>query len=320
MVNHASTNSPDKPATRKAPVHALYVALLVVGLSSVHSIAAAAENGGFGPYGVGAQTLASGILAPQGATVQYGYLAYYSASKFVDDNGHSAIPGFEVNVAVEATMTRHTWDFTYGGFTFGSALIQEAAHVDVEAAGTSDSARGPVFVNIQPLAIGRHMGDWHVLTATHLLFPLGSYDRNALANSANNYFTFTQELSVTWIPTAKWMLDLSSNISINRRNPKTDYRSGDLVDFTWGANYRPFESDPRWQVGVSGIYHYQYQDDEVKGKEVPGGFRLRKFNAGPQLGFWLTPAAAVVLKWHKEWEVRNGPQGDVFWLQAAFPI
>lgn len=310
----------DKRRNGKNPGKTLRSCLLLAGLISSPSIVTATENGGFGPYGVGAQTLGSGMLGPRGATIQYGYLAYYSASKFVDDNGRSAIPGFELNVAMEATMTRHTWDFTYGGFTFGSAVIQEALHLDVEAAGKSDSARGPMMINIQPLAVGRHMGNWHVLTASHFLFPLGSYDPNALANSANNYFTFAQELSVTWMPTTKWMLDLSSNISINRRNPKTDYRSGDLVDFTWGANYRPFKTDPRWQIGISGLYHYQYQDDEIKGKEVPGGFRLRKLDAGPQLGMWVTPTAAVVLKWHKEWEVRNGPQGDVFWLQAAFPI
>lgn len=293
---------------------------LLVGASFIHSAASAAENGGFGPYGVGAQTLGSGILAPPGATVQYAYFAYYSANKFVDDSGHSAVPGFELDAAVEATMTRYTWDFNYHGITFGSAIIQGASHVNVEASGVRDSARGMNFINVQPIAIGLNMGDWHVLTATHLLFPVGSFDRDALANSTNNYFTYAQELSVTWIPTVRWMIDLSSNISVNRRNPKTDYRSGDLVDLTWGAAYRPFEADPRWQVGASGMYHHQYQDDEVEGRDVPGGFRLKKLNAGPQVGFWITPAAAVVLKWHKEWEVRNGPQGDLIWLQAAFPI
>lgn len=116
------------------------------------------------------------------------------------------------------------------------------------------------------------------------------------------------------------MLDLSSSISFNRTNPETDYRSGTLLGFTWAANYRPFASRPQWQIGINGLYLDQIRDDEIDGEDVPGGFQLRKITAGPQVGYWITPAAAVVMKWAREYEVRNAPQGDQIWLQAAFPF
>lgn len=296
-------------------------ALLVLGLSAIPCVAPAAEGGGFGNFAVGAQTVGSGVLAPPGQTVFYGYLLYYSAGKFVGNDGRSLIPDFDLNVAVEASMIRHTWGLSLGGFDFASSMIQEAAYVDVEAAGQRDSGSGSALLNIVPIEIGRHMGNWHAMTAGHFIMP-GSHDEDELANVTQNYYTYTQEVSVTWIPTPRWMLDLSSNYSFNRRNKQTDYTSGDILGLTWGAHYGPVASDPRWQVGLNGLYLRQTEDDKVNGNNVPvpGGFRIRKFNAGPQFGYWFSPGAAIVLKWQKEWDVQNGPKGDLFWIQAAFPI
>ena len=47
---------------------------------------------------------------------------------------------------------------------------------------------------------------------------------------------------------------------------------------------------------------------------------LRKFALGPQITYYLTPAAAIVLKWQRELEVTNGPKGDRVWLEFAFPM
>lgn len=294
---------------------------LLAGTVLMPSLASASENGGFGPFAVGAQTLGSGVLAPPGVTVNYGYLLYYTADKFVGNNGKTFIPDFQLDAVAEATMTRHTWQFTAAGFNFGSAIIQQAVDLKVNINGQKDSSSGAVLVNLVPLVVGRHMGDWHVLTASHFLMP-GNYDKDELANATQNYFTYTQELSITWIPSPQWMLDLSTNYSWNRRNHQTDYKSGNLYGLTWGANYRPIASDPHWQVGLQGLYLKQVEDDRI-GKDsvpLPGGFRLSKMNVGPQFGYWFNPGAAVVLKWTNELNTRNGPEGDIFWLQAAFPI
>lgn len=295
-------------------------AALAIGMACVDPAAVASENGGFGPYGIGAETLGSGFLPPAGETMTYGYLLNYSAGKFAGGNGQPIIPGFDLNVMAEATMTRHTWGFSYAGFNFGSALIQEAVRVSVRAAGSSDNNAGFSFINVQPLAVSRAIGDWHFLTATHLLIPVGHYDPAALANSTNNYFTITQEFSATWTPSPRWMVDVSTNLSFNDRNKATDYESGDMFGVTWGANYRPFPAALNWQLGVNGLYLTQLEDDRVHHAKVGDGFRIRKVSAGPQIGYWFSPQFAVVAKWQKEFDVRNAPKGDAIWLQAAFPM
>lgn len=293
---------------------------LVFAVAVVHLPVSATENGGFGPYAVGAQTLGSGLLPPPGVTMNYGYVLYYEAERFVDGQGRSMVPDFHLAVSAEGTMTRHTWDFQYAGMKFGSALIQEALRVGVDAGGASASDRDVILFNVQPLAVSRAFGAWHLLTVSHLLFPLGNYDTAAMVNAANNYFAFAQEWSATWIPNRHWMVDLSTNLTLNKRNKKSNYKSGDLVALTWGIHHKPFPSAPQWQVGVNGVYLRQIEDDELHDQRVGDGFRIHKASAGPQIGYWFSPAVAVVVKWQKEWDVENAPQGDAFWLQAAFPL
>ncbi|MDD3763641.1 MAG: transporter [Nevskiales bacterium] len=283
-------------------------------------VASAVEGGAFGNFGVGAQTVASGFVPPKGSTMFYGYLLNYSADRFTDSNGDSAIPGFKANLWVEALMVRRTWDVDLPwGLSFSSGFTQEFVHADIEAGGVSDQSTGLFEISVQPVVLSGSTDTLHYVIGTHFLMPSGDFEPDSLANSTLNYYTFAQELSLTWTPNANWMLDLSSNISFNTRNNDTDYASGDTVGFTWAANYRPTAS-PKWQLGVSGLYQQQIEDDKQNGQTVGDGFRLKKVNAGPQLTYWFSPAVAMMFKWHHEFDVENAPQGDLLWLQCVFPL
>jgi len=122
------------------------------------------------------------------------------------------------------------------------------------------------------------------------------------------------------MPTPKWDISLDSNVSFNLRNKATGYRSGDLFAVTYGANYRPFDSNQKWQFGINGFYEQQFSDDRSYGQPVPTGFRLRKVAVGPQAVYWVSPAVAIVLKLQHEMAVRNAPRGDLMWLECAFPL
>jgi hypothetical protein len=85
------------------------------------------------------------------------------------------------------------------------------------------------------------------------------------------------------------------------------------------VGHRPF-ANQKWDLGFSGFYSHQLSDDELGRQDVPTGARTRKFAIGPKLVYWLTPAAAIVAQWHRETAVHNAPQGDLFWLECAFPL
>ncbi|MDD3763642.1 MAG: transporter [Nevskiales bacterium] len=283
-------------------------------------VAGAVEGGAFGNYAVDATTLGGAISPPKGATVMYGYLLNYSADRFNDSNGDSAIPGFKANLWVEGVMVRRAWDVDLPwGMKFISGFTQEFIHADIEAGGISDQSTGLFEVSVQPVVLSGSVGTLHYLYGMHFLMPAGDYEPESLANNTLNYYTLSHELSFTWTPTPNWMLDLNSNISFNTKNNDTKYASGDTVGLTWGVNYRP-SAAPKWHFGLSGLYQEQIEDDEQNGQTVGDGFRLKKVIVGPQATYWFSQAVAVMLKVHREVDVENAPQGDLIWLQAVFPL
>lgn len=299
-------------------VRAVARSLLGLSLLLTASQSPGSENG-TGNYGVGVQTVAAGMLPPPGMTLFNGYSVYYTANSFRDDEGESMIPGFQADLHVQALRAVHTWG-TYRGITLTSSLIFESIYAKIEAFGEHDSDFGPTLVDVEPVHLGIQLGDWYLQTGTYFWLPIGSYDRTALANSSFGYATVSQSVAATWLPTPQWEVTLDANVSFNFKNKDTNYHSGDLYGLTYSMSYRPLLSNPKWQFGVNGFYVEQFNDDAIDGNKVPTGFRLQKFAVGPQVVYWFSPAVAVVFKWQNESAVRNAPDGDSFWLQAAFPL
>lgn len=285
-------------------------------LSASNSLAS--ENG-TGNYGVGVQTVAAGLLPPPGMTMFNGYAVYYTADSFRDDKGHSLIPGFQADLHVQALRAVHTWGI-YQGVTVTSSLIFESIYASIEAFGQKDSDFGPTLIDIEPVHLGIKLGDWYLQTGTYFWLPIGSYDEKALANSSFGYATISQSVAASWMPTPQWELSLDGNVSFNFENKDSNYESGDLLGLTYSLGYRPFLTNPKWQLGINGFFVKQFNDDKIDGRRVPTGFRLRKFAVGPQIVYWFSPAIAAVFKWQHEMDARNAPQGDSIWLQAAFPL
>ena len=291
----------------------------ILGIAAIASTANASENGGFSNFPVGAQTVGAAFLPPPGATEFYGYGLFYSATSVRDGAGNK-IPGLSAQVFAQAPRIVHTWKTTFAGITITSGLVAESAYVKVKLNGNSDEDFGATLVGFEPFDLTAAWGNFHFLSGTHFYIPVGPYDRNSLANSTTNYAALAQQFAVTWLPTPRWDISINPNIEFNLRNKATGYRSGDQFGLTYGVSYRPFPGDPKWQLGVNGYYALQISDDRLRGTPVPGGNRLRKTSVGPQLIYSFTPAAVILVKWQHEMDVRNGPQGDLFWLEFAFPL
>lgn len=281
--------------------------------------ASASENGGFSNFPVGAQTVGAAFLPPPGATEFYGYGLYYSAQRVRDDHGDK-VPGVAVNLFAQAPRLVHTWGVTFGGVAVSSGIVGETADVKVKAGGLHDDTFGLTLVGIEPFDLTASWGNLHVLSGTHFYIAVGRYDREALANSTTNYDALAQQFALTWTPTPRWDLSVNPNIEFNLRNHATGYRSGDQFGLTWGVSYRPFETNQKLQLGLNGFHIRQLADDRSHGTPVPGGNRLRKTAIGPQAVYSFTPAAVLLAKWQHEFDVRNGPQGELFWIEFALPM
>lgn len=280
--------------------------------------AAQAAEGGLGNYPFGALSTYSAFLPPPGETSFYGYTLFYSADSVRDDDGHR-IPGVKVDVFAVAPRVVHTWKPQWAGFKLSSGLVFEGLYAKVKVPGAEDEATGPTLLGVEPLYLTRSVGTWHFLTGPLFYFPLGPYSRRDLANTTVNYGAYAWQFSSTWTPTPSWDISLNAAVEVKERNKETDYRSGTQSGLTFGVGHRPFENQ-KWDLGFSGFYMHQLTDDEIGGQDVPGGGRTRKFAIGPKVVYWITPAAGIVAQWHHESNVRNGPQGDLYWLECAFPF
>lgn len=292
-------------------------AALAVQLALASATASAMETG-VGHYAYGAQTTAAAFLPPKGVSAFYGYFLFYHADSFRDGDGRSMIPDFELDAVVFAPRVVHTWG-SRGDWAFSSGSFLQATYFNLEAGGQKDIARGVDMFALEPIIATTSVGNWHFQLGSGVFIPVGPYDRGALVNATKNFAGITSQNSVTWTPNLRWDLSLNPNLSFSFRNPSTEYRSGTQVGVTGGINYRPFD-DLRWQLGLGGYHQEQVSDDRLRGKKVPGGFRLKKSAVGPHLTFWPTPGSALQVKWQREFNVENGPRGDLVWAICAFPF
>ncbi len=157
------------------------------------------------------------------------------------------------------------------------------------------------------------------MLGTSLYFPWGSsYDEDSPANSTLNRFGGSLNGNLTWTPTPRWDLSLAWGYELAGRNRDTQYRDGAQTGVTYGVRYR-ITADRRWDLGISGFYTVQVENDRQSGRVVEDR-RTRKFAIGPKVGYWVSLATAIFFQVQKEFEVRNAPRGEYYWLMFAFPL
>lgn len=284
------------------------------------SAAIAAENGST-LWPEGALTVVTAILPPPGATEFYQYNLYYSASSFKNGQGQTVSPNIGIDAFGNANRIVHTWSVTYGEFNFSTdvTMISDGTTVKLGSA-LQDANVGIEQFYVIPVEVTYQWGNVHFLAGTGVSIPVSSYDPTRLANASHNYYGINQTVAVTWFPSPKWELSAQAEFTFNFRNPATQYLSGDNFDTDFGIGYKPFDSLPGLQLGLNGFVAEQLTRDQTATRYVAGGNYFRKFALGPQITYYLTPAAAIVLKWQRELEVTNGPKGDRVWLEFAFPM
>lgn len=290
------------------------LAVVVMALTATPSRAA---ERGLTYFAHGAQTVYAALMPPPGRTQFFGYTQFYDAGSLRDAAG-DRIPGLSVQAIAMAPRVLHSWSRGLWGFNATSGVLALVVNVGVETPVGDEFDNGPVVFGIEPLYLSRSFGAWHVMFGTVFYVPGGSYDPQALANTTLNRYGAALNGALTWTPTPRLDVSLSYGYEFKGRNRDTGYRDGQQAGLTFGAGYRPSSSSP-WDVGMSGYYTAQVEDDRLEGRTIADR-RIRRLAVGPKLGYWFSPAAALVLQWHRDYEVRNAPRGDAYWLMFSLPL
>jgi hypothetical protein len=284
----------------------LFVSVLFIGTVSFHVSAYATEGGG-GAYPNGAEDFMAGALPPPG-TYFLDYVDYYHASSLKDNHGDRLVPDFDLDVAVNVFRLVHVTKLEILGASWAMHVFLPIMRMDVDATMGNDDKTGLGDIIVDPFILGWHSKNVHVTTGLDIYVPVGSYDEDDLANTGRNYWTFEPVAAVTYLGDNGIELDGKFMYDFNLENPDTDYKSGQEFHFDYTAGYHV---DKSLALGVGGYYYYQTTGDSGDGA-VFGDFKGRVMAIGPQ-AMYNYKNMAFTLKWQKEFEARNRPEGNNFW-------
>lgn len=267
-------------------------------------------------YAHGAQVAYSGFMPAPGATQFYAYSLFYDAASIRDNDGNR-VPGISAQAIAIAPRALYTFEQPWSGYKVSVGAYAVALNSGLKTPVGDFFDNGIAYFGPE-VYLSRSFGDIHVMGGLVTYLPSGHYDPNAAANVMLNRYGGAINTAMSWVPTPRWDVSLTFGHEFKGRNRDTQYRDGQQTGLTYGVAYRPFE-DRRWDLGFSGDYTVQVEDDRQSGETVSGK-RLRKFAIGPKASFWFSPTATVIVQWHKEYEARNAPRGDLFWLLFGFPL
>lgn len=123
------------------------------------------------------------------------------------------------------------WDFA-SGITLPYAWTEVTANLSSRYVGASqtDSASNLFDLYITPVVAGYHLSQTdHVALSFNFWAPTGRYDKNSLANTSLNNWTFVPQVAYTkYVPKYGLEFDAVAGLQFYTRNPATDYQNAPL--------------------------------------------------------------------------------------------
>ncbi len=272
-----------------------------------------ATEGGGGAYPNGAEDFMAGAVPPPG-TYFLNYLTYYSADKFMDKNGKSSIKDFELKVTANVFRFLHVTNTKIFDGNWAMHVFIPVLNVDVSLPIGSKSKTGLGDIIIDPFILSWHSKNWHFATGLDIYIPTGDYDKNRLANTGRNYWTFEPIFAFSYISDNGFDISFKFMYDFNTKNTDTDYLSGQEFHF----DYTVGKKIDNWTFGLGGYFYKQITSDKDNGLKVePDGNKGQAFAIGPQIKYEYKNTS-FTLKYQKEMEVKNRPEGDKFWFKFVY--
>lgn len=298
----------------------------LLGLACAAGSALATEGGG-SSYAVGVETNFTGAMLPEG-THTLMYYQHYEAGHNKDHSGkdNPRFAYFKSQADVVALRLSHIWPgLRLAGAHVESRIVLSFPTLDAYA-GLNRPAPAPVLdrsgtiqrqgdTTLAPLLLGWHHGPWHQMAGAEVVAPTGDYDADLPVNAGRNTWQLAALYGVSWLP-GTWEASARLRYATNRRNPATDYRSGDELSLEFSAGHK---IAPGLSLGLNGYLYRQLSDDIQNGTAVNGTGNRGRVNAlGPYLAWSLSRQFSLVTKLQQEFDARNRAEGTRLWVQGRY--
>lgn len=297
------------------------VLLAAVCMTAAAGTAAHATEGGGGAYPNGAEDFMSGAVPPPG-TYFINYFDYYSADKFADKDGNSAIPGFKLKVTADVLRFIHITDKQILGGFWGFHVFVPFMNVDVKTSTPlgNDSKTGLGDIIVDPFILSWHGKNWHAATGIDIYLPTGSYDKADLANIGRNYWTFEPIIAGTYLTDNGFEASAKLMYDINTRNNDASLMALGAKKYLSGQefhlDYTLAKKIENFSAGLTGYYYQQVTEDEANGVKVNDS-KGKVFAFGPGLKYDYKNMA-FSLKYQFETAAENRPEGNNLWFKFVY--
>ena len=310
------------------PIRTRFTLQLTLGLACANALPALATESGVDNIGTGTDgfyVLPLEVDSLPDHMVAFNlYYNHYKARKFNISSLGGEVPGVEIESTAVIPRIDYLSPLRVAGGRLGIYVAQPWLKQEVAAFGLSDTRESMGDTTISPIILwdmGKHLT---LAAAVEITVPTGEYDADRLANTSNNFYTYKPLFSFTWLPTDNTELSMKTTYSFNRENKDTDYRSGQIFHFDYSASYR---LNDNVTVGLNGYYLKQTTDDkqygrtvQFAGQDVDDGVRGQVFAIGPALHVTFFKYASAEIRWAKEFDVENRPEGEMLWAKISIPF
>jgi hypothetical protein len=316
---------------RHAAIAALGLLGVACGMAPLH-----AAEGGHGVYLLGLKGPGAGITPPPGlffANTVYWYQGSNNANRAFPVVGGQTVANIRATVWLDLPSIAFVTPLEILGGNLGfSALVPLGGpSVDANATLTSPLLPGSparalhdsVSTYGDPAVttfLGWHAGNFHWTAGVTGFFPIGDYQKGALANVANHRGAADFNGAITWLDPAIGLdVSVAAGITTSLENTATNYRTGNELHVE-GAITQNF--NPQFSLGVVGYYYDQLSGDTGTGATL-GAFKGRVAALGGSVGYNFKLGELPVstrVKVYREFDVKNRLEGTAGYFTISMPL
>ncbi|MBJ9836075.1 transporter [Citrobacter freundii] len=274
----------------------------------------ATEGNGPGIYPDGLENYMSGALPAEGVHVLlYGGSARYDHVR--DNNGHDISgPGFSMNVNILAPRIIWVTEQHLLGGQLAFHSILPLLDVTAKSYGRKYTSQGLGDITLGS-ALGFHPSpDLHFVLGMDLFAPTGDYDRYDPSSLGRNYWAVQPVWAISYIPQKGVNADIKMMYDFNFRNEDSHTRSGQAFHADYALGWAVGNG---WVVGIGGYAFMQTTNDDGPNS---ASAKSQAFSIGPSVRYANDRGWLLTLKWQKEMDVRNRPEGSQLYLKASIPL
>lgn len=175
-------------------------------------------------------------------------------------------------------------------------------------------------LEVMPVSLGWHLGQFHLMTYGSFYAPVGSYNPNRRLNTGLGRWALDPNVAVTWLqPKHGQEVSLSMGWTFNFENPSTQYTSGQEFHLEY---YLGQHLPKGFAVGLAGYIYNQMTADTGPGA-LQGAFHGEAIALGPCLSYdgkIGNYAIGVNARYYNEVKVINRFAGQAFFLTLSLGI